>query len=240
MNRDQIVAVYQQLLKKSGSRPPGMNALLRAIPGLSAHAFRGRLWRTWRAFQQEVGVQPNSKVQRLPDDQVLTGLAALARKLSKVPSDDDLMYERKRNPSAPSQSAVRRRARNLAERSRVLREFCSSRPDFADVLALLTDGSTDFGPAPASSGAVPMIAYVYLQKSGRRFKIGRTRAPKRRLGEVQLMVPDVVSLLHVIETDDPGGVETYWKKRFETKHLRGEWYALTPEDVASFRRWRSQ
>jgi hypothetical protein len=166
MNRDQIIAVYQQLLKKSASKSPGMNALLRAIPGLSAHAFRGRLWRTWRAFQQEVGVQPNSKVQRLPDDQVLTGLATLARKLSKVPSDDDLMYERKRNPSAPSQSAVRRRARNLAERARVLREFCLSRPDFADVLTLLTDASTDSGSVTAPSRTAPMIAYVTCRRAG--------------------------------------------------------------------------
>jgi hypothetical protein len=84
------------------------------------------------------------------------------------------------------------------------------------------------------------IGYVYLLKhgSGREYKIGRTHNPLRREGEVALELPDELKPIHYIKTDDPRGVESYWHARFKTKRKRGEWFALSADDVRAFRRWK--
>jgi len=50
------------------------------------------------------------------------------------------------------------------------------------------------------------VGYVYLIRSGKYHKIGLTRRePRTRLKE--LTTPEGVSLVHVIETSDPEGLE---------------------------------
>jgi len=51
-------------------------------------------------------------------------------------------------------------------------------------------------------------------------------------------MPEKVAMIHVITTDDPTGIEAYWHKRFEAKRKNGEWFDLSREDVAAFKRRR--
>lgn len=73
-----------------------------------------------------------------------------------------------------------------------------------------------------------LVGYVYLMQHGskREYKIGRTE------------LPHGAQPVHVIETDDPAGIESYWHRRFEAKRLKGEWFALSADDVRAFKRWR--
>lgn len=75
-------------------------------------------------------------------------------------------------------------------------------------------------------------------KSGRHYKIGRSNSTGRRAYELAVQLPEKLSLVHAIETDDPVGIERYWHERFATKRANGEWFALTKADVAAFRRRR--
>jgi hypothetical protein len=133
-----------------------------------------------------MGVQPNSKQQRLPDEQVLTGLAVLTRKLQRIPSDADLLYEHKNDPTVPSQAAVRTRAKTPESQIKVLAEFCSTRPEFADVAQLLDVLSQNCTPdQPASTAGSALIRqtvqvpqdYIALVRDFR----GRGEEEKRQL-----------------------------------------------------------
>ena len=88
------------------------------------------------------------------------------------------------------------------------------------------------------TGGVP-LGFVYLAKSGRFYKIGKTNAAGHTEYQLAIQLPAKVKTLHVIRTDDPGGIEAYWHKRFEAKRRNGEWFDLDTLDVAAFKRWKA-
>ncbi len=80
------------------------------------------------------------------------------------------------------------------------------------------------------------LGYVYLIKTGKYYKIGRTNAVGRRERELAIHLPEATKLIHSIKTDDPTGIEAYWHSRFHALRKRGEWFELTAKDIAAFKR----
>jgi Meiotically up-regulated gene 113 len=143
----------------------------------------------------------------------------------------------RRDRTFPSHNTFRRFGGKSAL-IRKLKLYCESRPGYDDVIQLCRsvppDTSEDQGPT--RRGHEVILGYVYLAKSGRYFKIGQTNAVGRRERELVIQLPEKLSTVHKIITDDPVGIEHYWHKRFASKRANGEWFALSPDDVAAFRR----
>ena len=80
------------------------------------------------------------------------------------------------------------------------------------------------------------LVYLLFDAAANCHKLGCTRRPAARFVRLQTLTPHPLQVTHCIETADITAVERYFHLRFASRRLRGEWFALTVEDVASFTR----
>lgn len=74
------------------------------------------------------------------------------------------------------------------------------------------------------------MGYVYLLRSGDYHKIGLTRRDINKRTK-EITVPEGLSVVHVVETEDPEGLEAYLHNEFKKKRTEREWFKLDEEDV---------
>jgi hypothetical protein len=181
-----------------------------------------------------------TSVQAVGDEVLLEQYALLAQKLSHLPLQGELIRESKANATFPSEKSYRR-FEGKDGLIRGVATFCGAKDAFADVAAMCEVWrETSAAPEKEVHSAPAEVGYVYLLQHGskREYKIARTSNTIRREGEIDIELPHGVEPIHVITTDDAAGIENYWHRRFAAKRLKGEWFALSADDVRAFKRWR--
>jgi len=146
--------------------------------------------------------------------------------------------KRRSDPEFPSHN-VFVRIGSKADLAQKAINYCHGREGYEDVATIckpIAGAQTNAATNPESKSAV--FGFVYLMKSGRFFKIGRTNSAGRREYELAIQLPERASMVHKIKTDDPVGIEEYWHKRFADRRRNGEWFQLSAADVCAFRRRR--
>lgn len=80
--------------------------------------------------------------------------------------------------------------------------------------------------------------YIYVLKdveiSGY-YKIGKTKKPIERMKAFGVYLPFATELIHVIKCHSADEVERSLHRQYADKRQRGEWFALTDEDVAAIK-----
>ena len=236
-SKDKLIRAYKRLVKEREGEPVGERVFKRET-GFSHYYWKGKYWRSWSAFQADAGYSPNKATEKTPDDTLLRRFAELALEIDEIPTEADLMLKRNEDPSFPSKSTYRRWGSRDALLIQVS-EYCEDKPRFAPVLELLKKGVPD-GNGSESANSKDVKGFVYLIRSGKNYKIGRSNAVGRRLRQLSIQLPRKPDTVHVIETDDPEGIEQYWHRRFAEKRQGGEWFVLTGEDVRAFKKRRFQ
>ena len=88
-------------------------------------------------------------------------------------------------------------------------EYCSTNPGFDDVIQLCQQATpVHIENSEANKPHDGDIGYVYLIKSGKHYKIGKTNSPGRRGYELAIQLPEKSTTVHSIKTDDPTGIES--------------------------------
>jgi len=232
MDKFYIISEIQRVAEQNGGASPGVQAFRKAT-GINETDWRGKLWVRWGDALREAGFEPNKLQAAYAEDLKIGRFIDLMRELGHFPVNAELRLKSRKDPDFPSHNTFGSKGANIAR----IRKYCAGRPEFDDIVAMCPAAPhSDRPKTEADTSRAQNFGYVYLLRSGRNYKIGRSNAAGRREYELKIQLPDRAAIVHEIRTDDPAGIEAYWHKRFEAKRLNGEWFKLDPSDVGAFRR----
>jgi len=208
------------------------------ITGIKKSDWYGIYWTMWGDAVREAGLEPNKFSSAYDQNLLIEYVIFLIRDKKKFPTLGDIRLKAHNTNGFPSHGAFRRLGKKIEMAQKIL-NYCKSNPRYEDVIEVCEEvlaSSEKEEREVDSEGVEPQFSYVYLMKSGRYYKIGRSSCVEKRNYEIGIKLPEESKVVHKIKTDDPSGIEAYWHKRFEDKRKQGEWFDLLSSDVNAFRR----
>jgi hypothetical protein len=239
VTKQDVIESIKRTTATNNGKPLGVRAFYRET-GIKETDWLGKYWARWGDALQESGFNRNQLQEKLNSEFVLSKLAGLIREKRAFPPKGDLMLKRHQDPSFPSVVTLRRFAGSKQKLIHATIAYCQKQGGYDDVIDICekySDRTTKKKDQQISEKQT-VIGFVYLRKSGRYYKIGKTNATGRRDREIGIQMPDKYEKIHEISTDDPSGIEAYWHKRFAEKRKNGEWFDLAADDVKAFKRRR--
>jgi len=230
-----ILQEIKRMAEANNGKPVGSQRF-ESETGIRPSDWKGKHWARWSEALNEAGYVPNQLVTAYDVAELLGKYARLAQELGRLPASADLRLKAHNDPEFPSNSTFEKIG-SKSDFVKQLREYCLARSEFNDVIELCNEYEPrKHNDCDANLDQEEIIGFVYLMKSGRFYKIGKSNAAGRREYELAIQLPEKLKTIHVIRTDDPSGIEEYWHKRFASKRKNGEWFALDAADVKAFKR----
>lgn len=234
VDKAHILSEIRRTALKNGGAPLGVDRFATET-GIRQNDWLGKHWARWGDALTEAGFQPNELTGAYSDEYLHERLIDLCRKLGHFPTRVEIQLARRQDPTFPTPKVFQRRGtkRSVAEH---LARFCQGRDDLADIVQMCDRVTTKTATSEESLGDSEIFGFVYLLKSGRFYKVGRTNSVGRRERELAIQLPEKATLIHSIRTDDPVGIEEYWHRRFGECRANGEWFELRSEHIQAFKR----
>jgi len=230
--RKTIVAEIKRLAAQNDGKPLGRRAFEQET-GIREREWVGKIWARWGDALAEAGFQPNTMREKSDRSHLLSKLAEACVHYGRMPTAAEFNLIRAKL-ALPSYTSYENNFGRKDDMVAALREWLVANGDENDLLSKLPEPQAT--PREAGVPRRPLEGFVYLLRSGRHFKIGRSEQLERRVKQVSVALPEAVQLEHAIRTDDPAGIEAYWHRRFADKRANGEWFALSGEDVRAFKK----
>lgn len=233
-----IINEIRRLAAENGGQAPGHRAFL-VQTGIREGEWLGTYWARWGDALIEAGFPPNEMQGRADRAELLKRLMTAVRHYNRVPTKAELMLFRSQDPTFPNSKTFYANFGGKEGVTRAIRACLAEEGDASGLLEALPPD--DEAPAKEHQRPIqPVEGWVYLLRSGKHFKIGRSEELEKRVKQVSVALPESITLEHAIRTDDPVGIEAYWHRRFANQRANGEWFALTPFDISAFKKRKFQ
>jgi len=231
--REEVIEEYKRLKAKLG-KAPNSRTFYAESPVSENDCVLAFGSKPYSKLQKAAGDKPNRFSQPgRSKDEFFEKFGAVVRELQCIPVSADW----KHRGFKPVLNSYRRKLGvTWTQMPQAFVEWALLKPEWADVVKLCkkAGSSEEFEKSTVSE----RVGYVYLMKSGKLHKIGKSKSPARREYDVGLKVADDIKTIHKIKTDDSAGVEAYWHRRFKEKRKKGEFFDLSSEDIRAFKRWK--
>ncbi len=236
MNKQHIIDEIKRTAQANGGRPLGRARFFEAT-GIKESDWSGRYWARWGEAVAEAGFAPNELKSAFSEERIMSQFVDLIHELGRFPTISELRLKRRRDPTFPNDKVFANRFGSKSQLASKIVDYCRSKGGLSDVISLC-EGVRELEESTTTEpdASRDPFGFVYLLKSGRYYKIGKTNAFGRRERELAIQLPEKVRTVHIIKTDDPDGIEAYWHKRFEPKRANGEWFELDSSEVTAFKR----
>ena len=231
--KDFMIAEIRRLAEANDGRPLGKRAF-EAETGITEGKWYGVHWARWNDAVEEAGYKPNEKQAKFDTADVLRKVAELALELGDIPNNPVMRMRRRIDPNFPNPKTVFGHFGSQSALVDSLKKYCESDLEFASLLHLFPSANKQAAAPPSEK--LGADGWVYLLKSGDTYKLGCSENLEKRVKQINVALPEAATLHHAIQTDDPFGIEAYWHSRFAARRLNGEWFKLSKQDLAAFRR----
>jgi hypothetical protein len=236
MTKEHILREIRRTADANGGVPLGRSSFFKET-GIKVSDWQGKFWARWNDAVREAGVEPNQLQGAFGEASLIEKFIPMLREYGRFPVVAEMRLKKRSDASFPNEKTLKDRFGNRQQFASRILTFCRGRGGYEDIATICATALTvrdaeseDDGMPEEDSG------FVYLIKSGRFYKIGRSNSVGRREYELAIQLPEKAATVHTIRTDDSVGIEEYWHKRFNRKRKNGEWFALESSDVAAFRR----
>ena len=237
MDKEYILKEIDRTAKENNGVPLGRLKFTKET-GIQYWDWWGKHWTKWSDALTEAGYPPNTLQLAYNEENLIEKIISFIREIGKLPTAGELRLKAHNSKGFPSHNTIRSRLGSQSELPSRLLAYCEDKPEYSDIVDICREVTTLSGEASEhySKDSDIEFGYVYLMKSGRFYKIGSSSNVERRNYELGIKLPEDLSILHKIRTDDPSGIEQYWHNRFKDKRKQGEWFSLSNQDVSAFKR----
>jgi hypothetical protein len=236
MKKEHILFEIKRTAQENGGTPLGRSRFEKET-GIKQSDWYGKYWSRWNDAIAEAGYSPNKMQSAYQDDFLIQKLVELIQELGHFPTTPELRLKSYQDKRFPSHNTFSRFGKKQ-ELIKAVLSYCETHDVDERIVDVcrIANGNATLRQSQADSEEETEFGFVYLMKSGKHFKIGRSYCAERREFELRILLPEKLELVHKIKTDDPVGIEKYWHDRFKDKRKGGEWFELSVSDVKAFRR----
>jgi len=237
MDKEHILSEIKRTTQENGGAPLGMGRFEKET-GIKQWDWCGKYWTKWGDAIAEAGYSNPNKLQTSYADDFLIGkLIELIQELGHFPTSTERRMKAHQDKQFPSHSTFSRFG-SIDDLVQVVLKYCVDHAIDDQVIDICNGVAAKAKPCHRLTTESKEIefGFVYLMKSGKHFKIGRSNCAERREFELRILLPEKLELIHKIKTDDPNGIEKYWHDRFKAKRKGGEWFELSADDINAFKR----
>jgi hypothetical protein len=195
MDKSEILQAIKRLAIEKGGKAPG-SALVHNHTGIRMSDWYPHLWLRWSDALIDAGYAPNQFQTAISNEVLIQSYIALARELQHLPVGGELRRKAREDKAFPSHMTFGR----LGGKEKLLdavSDYCQAHADHEDVLALLGDRGAVTTQNPNREEKVA-TGFVYLMKSGRHHKIGRTVSVGSRERQLAIKIPVPPTTVHTI------------------------------------------
>ncbi len=210
--------------------------------GILESVWWGKYWSKWSDAVIEAGLEPGKVSTKKSPDFVLETYAEICRHYGKLPSSPEVRLYLSQRSGLISHNAMLNHFGSKSGLDQAFAAHVRATEAAQDLLLIIHDKGLAKHVARQEQRQTSnkQDGYVYLLKSGRHYKIGKSDDIEKRIKSIVVSLPEKAELVHTIRTDDPSGIESYWHRRFAENRANGEWFALSASDVAAFKKRKYQ
>lgn len=237
MDKQEIIEEIKRTAKLNKGKALGQERFIKET-GIKMNDWYPYHWLRWSDAVKEAGLVPNQLNAAISKDVAIEKLIGLIKEIGRFPVGGEFRIKARQDTTFPSNTVFEKFGGKQKLAAAVV-SYCRTHGELDDVIEICTEHiGEDESTSTKNTETVNEAGdgFVYLMKSGRYYKIGRTDAVGRRHREIKTQMPEELEVVHHIRTDDPSGIEAYWHKRFADKRKNGEWFDLTRADINAFKR----
>jgi hypothetical protein len=185
VDKQHIINEIKRTAAANGGAPLGRSRFERET-GIAISHWSGKLWARWSDALREAGFEPNQLQTAYDEDKLIETFIKFMRELGHFPVAAEVKLKARSDKAFPWHNTFGRFGSKAQFAKRIV-QYCEDHARHDDIIVLCKPIAASANDISAVGSIEPVDdGFVYLAKSGRYYKIGRTNSVGRREYELAI------------------------------------------------------